>query len=73
MNNNSTSGTSVVPRLALSTAEAAASIGVSAKTLRNWRSAGRGPVYVKLGNRVSYRTTDLDAWLADQVVGGAAV
>ena len=32
-------------------------------TLANWRSTNRGPAYVKLGGRVFYRGSDLNAWL----------
>lgn len=32
---------------ALSPAEAAAFLGISAKTLTNWRSLGKGPAYLK--------------------------
>lgn len=47
----------------LDTDQAAAHVGVAAKTLANWRSAGKGPVYVKVGSLVTYREQDLDAWL----------
>ena len=33
------------------------------KTLRNWRSAGRGPSYVMEMGRVKYKKTDLDQWI----------
>ena len=33
-------------------------------TLQWWRSTGRGPTYVKIGRRVFYRTSDLDAFIA---------
>jgi hypothetical protein len=41
---------------------AAANLGVATGTLRNWRSQGRGPKYVRLGRRVLYRLKDLDAY-----------
>lgn len=47
----------------LDTDQAAAHVGVAAKTLANWRSSGKGPVYVKVGSLVTYRKQDLDAWL----------
>jgi excisionase family DNA binding protein len=46
------------------TATAAAQLGVKAKTLENWRSAGTGPAYFKVGSRVLYDQADLDSWLA---------
>lgn len=63
-----------VPRLALTTAEAAAAIGVHPKTLRNWRSQGRGPTPTRLGkNQTLYRVSDIDAWLsAVQAAGSVA-
>lgn len=54
--------------LAFSTADAAKLLGVSAKTLANWRCLGKGPTYIRLGNspraQVLYRYEDLDAWLS---------
>ena len=37
-------------------------------TLAHWRSEGRGPAFIKLGSRVAYRGSDLNAWLAAQTV-----
>ncbi len=37
---------------------------VSLNTLNWWRAQGRGPAYVKMGLRVQYLKTDLDAFLA---------
>ncbi len=37
-------------------------------TLAHWRSEGRGPNYIKLGSRVAYRGSDLNAWLIAQTV-----
>lgn len=57
---------------ALRSAETAAYVGVTPKTLANWRAAGIGPVFIRLGavhGRVRYRQADLDAWLASRVVG----
>lgn len=54
--------------LAFSTDDAAKLIGVSAKTLANWRCLGKGPAYIRLGNspraQVLYRYEDLAAWLS---------
>lgn len=44
--------------------EASVYSGVAAKTLANWRSLGVGPTYVRVGGRVVYMVSDLDAWLA---------
>lgn len=58
---------------ALPSAAAAPYIGVSRKTLANWRALGEGPPYARLGKagaRVVYRIADLDRYLADRVIGG---
>ena len=57
---------------ALSPADASRYCGqVTPKTLANWRSLGVGPVYARVGGRVVYLISDLDAWLsANRVVGG---
>lgn len=47
----------------LTSAEAAALLGISDATLRTWRSAGRGPSFYRCG-RVFYTRDDLAAWLA---------
>lgn len=61
--------------LALSCEDAARLIGVSKKTLQNWRTQGLGPAYLRTGqvhSRVIYRFDDLEAWLASRDrVGGA--
>ena len=33
-------------------------------TLQWWRTKGRGPRYVKIGRKVFYRRSDLDAFIA---------
>lgn len=42
---------------------AAARVGVTAETLRNWRWSGHGPPYLKIGRRVRYRLLDLAEYL----------
>ena len=37
---------------------------VSMATLANWRSAGQGPQYLKIGGRVLYRRADVEAYEA---------
>lgn len=41
---------------------AAAELGLSRKTLDNWRSTGRGPRYLKLGSRVLYPRDELEVY-----------
>ncbi|MBA4227700.1 MAG: hypothetical protein C0456_13815 [Hyphomonas sp.] len=51
----------------LSTEEAAALAGLSRHTIKNYRSSGSGPPFVRLkGGRVAYRRRDVLAWLAEQ-------
>lgn len=48
----------------LSCEAAAAYLQVSVRTLDVWRCTKRYPIpYTKIGARVRYRKTDLDAWL----------
>jgi hypothetical protein len=35
----------------------------SLATLATWRCKGGGPRYIKLGRRILYRETDLQAWV----------
>jgi predicted DNA-binding transcriptional regulator AlpA len=37
-------------------------LGMSARTLQRWRWKGKGPNYLKLGGRVVYRISDVEAW-----------
>ena len=39
--------------------EAASVLGVSPKTLRRWRWAGRPPAFVKIGSAVRYDPTEI--------------
>lgn len=43
-------------------------------TLAEWRHLGKGPNYVKIGSNVRYRASDIEKFLAANVVetGGAA-
>ncbi|MFA3877591.1 helix-turn-helix transcriptional regulator [Streptomyces sp. MMCC 100] len=60
----------------LTPAELAAELGVSTKTLMNWRWQGTGPRYVKLtpgrSGRIRYRRRDVNAWLVSCAAGAAA-
>ena len=50
------------PRIALNEHELAARWGLSVKTLRRWRQESLGPVFCKLGARVTYLITDSEAF-----------
>ena len=41
-------------------------------TLRYWRHIGTGPPSFKLGGRVVYRESDLEAWIEEQAMAGRA-
>lgn len=43
--------------------EAAAYLGLSDSTLNQMRCEGRGPRFLRLGSRIFYRRSDLDAYL----------
>ncbi|MFD6134582.1 helix-turn-helix transcriptional regulator [Isoptericola sp. NPDC060257] len=40
--------------------------GIAAATLRFWRFQGTGPRSAKLGRRVVYRRSDVEAWINEQ-------
>ena len=48
--------------------EAAALLRKPERTLRQWRYLGRGPSYVRIGNSIRYRRSDLEAYIANQRV-----
>jgi len=49
-------------RIALDEYELAARWGLSVKTLRRWRQEQLGPVFCKLGARVTYLISDVEAF-----------
>ena len=42
-------------------------LGVAEQTLRDWRYKGIGPAAVRLGQRVYYRRSAVDAWIDAQL------
>jgi hypothetical protein len=50
--------------------EVSEQLKVTVACLRKWRLLGKGPRYVKIGNRVRYAPGDLTGWLATQPAGG---
>lgn len=50
-------------RLLLSTPRAAEYMGLSNRTLEEWRRHGKGPRHMKVGRLVRYDPADLDAFL----------
>jgi len=57
----------------INTEQAAAYLGVTARTLEVWRCTKRHSIpYIKVGRLVKYRKTELDRWLARQTIGDNA-
>ncbi len=56
---------SALPSRFLRTSEAGRFLGLSGRTLEKHRTYGTGPTYRKIGGRVVYAVSDLEAW-ADQ-------
>lgn len=50
------------PRIALDENELAARWGLSVKTLRRWRQEQLGPIFCKLGARVTYLIPEVEAF-----------
>lgn len=50
------------PCIALSENELAARWGLSVKTLRRWRQEQLGPVFCKLGARITYLISEVEAF-----------
>lgn len=50
--------------------EVSQQLKVTLACLRKWRLLGKGPRFVKVGNRVRYAPEDLSGWLATQPAGG---
>jgi predicted DNA-binding transcriptional regulator AlpA len=46
----------------------AAELGMKPESLADWRHRGKGPRYVKLGQLVRYRRSDVEDWLDHQTV-----
>lgn len=46
--------------------EAADQLRTNARTLERWRTTGTGPAFVKVGRRVCYRRSDLEAFVQRQ-------
>lgn len=67
MKHNAQNGISCIYPMAFSSEDAARMLGVSTKTLANWRCSGKGPAYIHLSDSprssVLYLSEDLDAWL----------
>jgi len=56
----------------LNQSEAASFLRLSERTLERLRCTGGGPKFCKLGRRVLYLQSDLDAWVAARIVGSTS-
>lgn len=45
---------------------------ISPRTLSNWRCAGTGPKFVKLGGRILYPVAEVEAWEARRTAESTA-
>jgi excisionase family DNA binding protein len=50
----------------MTTRELAERLNVPEPTIYGWRYKGEGPPVVRVGGRLRYRWSDVDAWLRDQ-------
>jgi len=55
------------PAIYLNQAGAARVLFITPRTLQRWRVDGTGPAFVRLGRRVAYRQSDIDAWASERV------
>jgi excisionase family DNA binding protein len=56
----------------LNQGEAARLLRLSERTLERLRVIGGGPQFVKAGRSVRYRQSDIEAWIAQRVVGSTS-
>jgi predicted DNA-binding transcriptional regulator AlpA len=49
--------------------ELAAHLKMQPQSLADWRYRGKGPTYIKLGQLVRYRRSDIEDWLDEQTRG----
>lgn len=47
-------------------------VGVPRSTVYQWNYAGTGPRFIRVGKYTRYRRSDVDDWLAERSVSGAA-
>jgi excisionase family DNA binding protein len=52
---------------ALNERQAARYLGVSAGTLRLWRSEGRSPRFFRAGKLIRFRLSDLNQWIESRL------
>jgi excisionase family DNA binding protein len=60
----------VAPDDLLTPLQLAEVLGISVRTLYNWRSQRKGPPGFRVGSHVRYRRSDVEAWLDEQAQKG---
>lgn len=56
----------ILPDGRMAAEDAATYLGRRAQTLANWRLQQKGPRWIKVGGRIFYRRSDLDAFIAGE-------
>jgi excisionase family DNA binding protein len=49
-------------------AAVAEDLGISTRTLEDWRYKGTGPAYIHAGKSIRYRKADVEKWLNEQTI-----
>lgn len=62
----------VLPEKWLSSGEVAEMLGVTQRTVENWRGSGKGPAYARIGSNIRYREEDVLAWVEANMVKPSA-
>jgi excisionase family DNA binding protein len=58
---------------ALNERQASKYLGVSAGTMRLWRSEGRAPRFFRAGKLIRFRKADLDSWIEARLSAPATI
>lgn len=56
----------------LSEEQAAKHVNLSTKTLQRYRTTGKGPLFIKVGARILYDLSDLDAFMESHKVSSTS-
>lgn len=58
----------VLPEKWLSSGEVAGMLGVTQRTVENWRGSGKGPAFFRMGSNIRYREIDVLAWVESNMI-----
>jgi predicted DNA-binding transcriptional regulator AlpA len=68
MDVRSESQTEVLTQSLVNENVAAKYLGLSPRTLQNWRVRGGGPLFVRISNRsIRYRPSDIQDWIEERI------